>query len=624
MSRHFLAKLFVILLILASGLVFTLTIYQSSADGLAQFEYHQSPAFLEAMASYYNKVIQVYPPDADVSSPNMALKAELDATQGYDYVLVKNEKVLASSIPNATSESDLYNLSTASRRFEGSVPDEYWVIGMDRNTFNAGANAWHQAWLTQHTSEILRLTTTVLIMILGLIYLAFMAGRRPGSDDLHFLVVDRMFTDVGLVVWIGLQVLLTVLMLPFLRFVTDEWTIVMFPAIAAYLVLTGLMAIFSWMVFWKRIKSRSLFKHSLMAYILRGTVGKVWRHTVNAVSKVRSGPVNRLPLLLSLGFLVVNVFTIILGALLSAWLGLFGFLVGGFIYMCGIALLFIYQLYQDQMFERLEKGISIIEAGDLGHQLPAEGSPRIKRIASGINGITTGYQHAVDNALKSERMKTELITNVSHDLKTPLTAIISYVDLLKREGLDAPDAPHYLEILDQKSQRLKALTEDLFDAAKTASGNIQVNFETLSLQEFLQQTAGEVGERLSAANLDLRINMPQEPMMIQADGRHLWRVMENLYLNVLNYAMPGSRVYLDLTSSQDSAMITLKNISASPLSVSAESLMERFVRGDSARTSEGSGLGLAIARGLTELQNGHFSIETDGDLFKAMVSLPLT
>jgi signal transduction histidine kinase len=281
-----------------------------------------------------------------------------------------------------------------------------------------------------------------------------------------------------------------------------------------------------------------------------------------------------------------------------------------------MALLPLYLVHQDQALIRIQQGLAALETGELNQSLPEEGSPRLRRIAGSVNGIAEGYQKAVETTLKSERLKTELITNVSHDLKTPLTSILNYVDLLKRAGLNAPEGPQYLEILDQKSQRLKTLTEDLFEAAKATTGN---------LREFLQQSTGEMKDRLRGANLDLRVTYPEAaaPILVHADGRHLWRIMENLFLNVMNYAMPGSRVYLDLHQDPGKAVITLRNISSTPLVDDADQLTERFVRGDAARTTSGSGLGLSIAKSLAELQKGSFHIQTDGDLFKAILTLPL-
>ena len=228
----------------------------------------------------------------------------------------------------------------------------------------------------------------------------------------------------------------------------------------------------------------------------------------------------------------------------------------------------------------------------------------------------------MDERLKSERMKAELITNVSHDLKTPLTSIINYVDLLKKEDIQGEKAREYIEVLDRKSQRLKKLTEDLVEASKASTGTLTVNPERLGVTQLVTQALGEYSEKLSAAGLTVVSTLTEEEVYVQADGRHFWRILDNLMGNCVKYAMPGTRIYLDLVAWDGYVTLSLKNISAGQLNIPAEQLMERFVRGDESRTTEGSGLGLSIARSLTELQGGLFRLEVDGDLFKAVVSFP--
>ncbi|WP_139225855.1 sensor histidine kinase [Oribacterium sp. WCC10] len=237
--------------------------------------------------------------------------------------------------------------------------------------------------------------------------------------------------------------------------------------------------------------------------------------------------------------------------------------------------------------------------------------------------ISTGLSKAVDEQVRSERLKADLITNVSHDLKTPLTSIISYVDLMKREEIDNPRVQEYLKVLDQKSTRLKTLTEDLVEASKASSGNVKIDFADINYNEIVEQALGEFEDKTNASHLEMILNYPDHPVMIRADGRHLWRVIENLLNNCCKYALRDSRVYVDIKEDEESgtASCTIKNISSRPLNISPEELTERFVRGDVSRTTEGSGLGLSIAKSLTKLMNGELVITIDGDLYKVSVIL---
>ncbi len=244
-----------------------------------------------------------------------------------------------------------------------------------------------------------------------------------------------------------------------------------------------------------------------------------------------------------------------------------------------------------------------------------------KHHAENLNSIGDGMAAAVEQRMKSERLKTELITNVSHDIKTPLTSIVNYVDLLQKPHTPEQES-EYLEVLDRQSKRLKKLTEDLVEASKASTGNMNVNIVRTNTREIIEQSLAEYGRRMEQGNLTVIVNIPDEPPHAMADGRLLWRVLDNLFNNVVKYALPGTRVYITSELDGGEAVISVKNISRDPLNISAEELMERFVRGDASRHTEGSGLGLNIAQSLVNLMHGKFSLSVDGDLFKAEIRLP--
>ena len=293
--------------------------------------------------------------------------------------------------------------------------------------------------------------------------------------------------------------------------------------------------------------------------------------------------------------------------------------------LAGVNLVVLAVLVTDGMQrQKLLTAIQKINSEEGNTRISESGLFAINRqMAAAVNDLGDGLRHALQEQMKSERMKADLITNVSHDLKTPLTSIINYVDLLKREELHNEKANEYLEVLDQKSQRLKQLTEDLVEASRASSGNVVLDIRRIDVKELLMQTSGEFVERFEARGLQLVENFPQNPQYVDADGRRLWRIIENLFRNVEKYAMPHTRVYLDLINDGDRVAFSLKNISENPLNISPEELTERFTRGDESRSTEGSGLGLSIAKDLTEIQQGTFEIYLDGDLFKVTVSFPI-
>ena len=280
-------------------------------------------------------------------------------------------------------------------------------------------------------------------------------------------------------------------------------------------------------------------------------------------------------------------------------------------------------LYAVLAFRRLRKGAKEIASGNMNYSIDEKNLVLdFNDHAHDLNHIRDGLNEAVEQRMKSERFRTELITNVSHDIKTPLTSIVNYVDLLQKEEPKTEKQREYLEVLSRQSAKLKKLIEDLIEASKASTGNLSVDLQLCDLSILLDQTAGEYGEKLENAGLELVLQKPESPVTVQADGRHLWRVFDNLLNNIVKYAMPGTRVYLSLQEQAGEARVTFRNISREPLNLSAQELTERFVQGDTSRHSDGNGLGLAIAMSLMKLQKGDLDIEVDGDLFKVTLRFP--
>ncbi len=452
------------------------------------------------------------------------------------------------------------------------------------------------------------------IFLIGVIWLTAAAGKRPNNEQIYLNVYDHWFTEIAAVVVLGIWLVgVRVLLVP--AFVTDKWEgfglmTVWLGIYTAALFLTGYLSLV------RRIKAKTLWKNSLLRWLLIQWK-RLWRKCRVVLEIYSRGTGSKLKM------------TVILGGFF-----LFQFLVNGIIFYGdaefslllaaadGAAL--VYFLRKADGRELILEGLRRITDGELQHQIPLERLTGEQRsIAEYINRIGEGLDAAVDNSLRNERMKTELITNVSHDIKTPLTSIINYIDLLKRENLADPKVCGYLDVLEAKAHRLKVLTEDVVEASKASTGNITLEMTDLNLAEMVHQVIGEFEEKFQEKQLTIMVHFTGELLMIRADGQRLWRVLENIFNNVVKYAMEGTRVYADVNFVEKKAVFSLKNISAQPLNISADELTERFIRGDVSRNTEGSGLGLSIAKSLTELQGGEFRLYLDGDLFKVTILFPL-
>ena len=353
----------------------------------------------------------------------------------------------------------------------------------------------------------------------------------------------------------------------------------------------------------------------------RFRAGKWWRNSIiyivcRFVYRAVRGFVRALPIAWK-GILVYAVVVLV-----NFFGTLFTWLSGSFFQLLVLVALDIAGLYFVirimRQLKALQTAAQKLAAGDLTYTVDTEKMyPVLKEHGDNLNAVSIGMSRAVNERMKSERFKTELITNVSHDLKTPLTSIVSYVDLLKKEPIESESAQEYIDVLDRQSQKLKKLTADLVDASKASSGALPVHSEKLDLGELLRQSAGEYTEKFAAAGIAPVLLVPEGETYVTADGRLLWRVLDNLLGNAVKYAQSGTRLYLELVQDETETVLTIKNISREPLNIPAEELMERFVRGDGSRHTDGSGLGLSIAKSLMELMGGKLALTLDGDLFKA-------
>lgn len=456
------------------------------------------------------------------------------------------------------------------------------------------------------------LVTMFVSFIIGaaaFVFLMCAAGHRNGTDEIVTTVWDHLWLDVFAVGAVLAEVFVfyvaeiflinvDVAYLPFILFVTAVATLCM-----------------GWLLL--------LF---LLSFSVRVKLGKWWGHTLCYQLFRKIGQFARM-IWENIGFL----WKVILVMLVLAFFEGIGVLmffnsdIALLLWLLEKLVLYPLVLWYCVQLNQLKNGTEKIAGGEPGYQISTKRMNGIfKEQGEQINHISDGMTHAIEERMKSERFKTELITNVSHDIKTPLTSIINYVDLLEKEDLHNETAQEYLEVLERQSSRLKKLIEDLIEASKASTGNLPVHLERLEAGIFMTQTVGEFEEKTKAVGLDLVIEKPETPVYIMADSRHFWRVIDNLMNNICKYAQSGTRVYINLEVKEAQVSITFRNTSKYPLNISSDELMERFVRGDASRNTEGSGLGLSIANSLMDLMGGTFRLYVDGDLFKVVLGFAET
>ncbi len=478
--------------------------------------------------------------------------------------------------------------------------------------------------------SIALLAASIAGFVLSYILCLTAAGHRRGTAEVHRRLWDRIPYEIAMAAAgggiVGLLALGYSAAESILRYRADSSNMSLIYLAQILLLLAVLCMLFGLaasMTTAVRIKSRTFWRTTLMHWIVKPIVW-LWKKFLAALRATGRG-------LRALGSAATQNTSLTLRVILLlvavTFIELAGIAVSSYDTGFEVALLFIAKfvsvpliLWGVIQFERIRKGVHRITEGQLDVPVNTEWMyPGFKDVANHINRAGEGIKNAVAEQLKSERMKTELITNVSHDIKTPLTSIINYVDLLEKEEIDNPKAAEYIGVLDRQSAKLKKLIEDLLEASKAATGNIEMNVEPCDLHLVLSQAMGEFEDRLSAAGLTPVVAGPEQ-VSVQADARYLWRVFDNLLGNVCKYAMPGTRLYIDLKEKTDTLELTFKNISSSPLNITGEELMERFVQGDRSRNTEGSGLGLSISNSLVSLMGGQMQVDCDGDLFKVTLT----
>ena len=559
-------------------------------------------------------------PEATVSpKPTESPEPTADSTAGEDSALSG-----AMSSPEPTAEA-LTQAGTAQTAESSSVPaaepaqpayeqmptERYSMVGYVLETVGENDEV---AGMTQLLSYCyayrnLMLGAMIAFALLALCCFAFLmaaAGHRSGIDEIQPGFTERLPFDVftAAVAFIGV-----ILMQLLIEFSTAGVNIL--KVIAFVMVFEAGAALCIWwsLSFARRLKLGNVLKSCISIRLLLWC----WRTFKKLLAFV--GDALR-------GMTLIPKATVIIFAILFLeffWIVAYGadgafLLFGWFIERAVLVLLTAYVLL---CMKKLLKAGEELSQGNLDYRVDtAKMRGPLKEHGEQLNRIGEGMNKAVNERMRSEHFRTELITNVSHDIKTPLTSIINYVDLLEKEEIDNEKAREYLEVLSRQSARLKKLIDDLIEASKASTGNLNVSLERCELGVLIDQCAGEYAEKLKAAGLELVVTKPEEPVTIMADGRHMWRVFDNLLNNVCKYAMAGTRVYINLDKEAGRATVTFRNISAQQLNISGEELMERFVRGDSSRNTEGSGLGLSIARSLVQLQKGELELTVDGDLFK--------
>ncbi len=620
----------------------------NNEDFLNKDDYMQTTHFASRVYNKINKVkyyiASMVMPYSDGNSVNI-IGNVYGENPGFDFLFInKSDNTSYSNITTFTNDiekeknklkNEKYylfyndkidtNINNSDLKNEGYIDpfnnvDFEIYIGFSENIFNADADIYFEKLAFEYVRDngdivIYTIPVYIVLEILLVIYLLWSIGRKKGEENIYQTKFDKwpieIILGIGLIYdffWFYILAVCDITGLFYNYGSGVQFTILLISIVAIILASMYTVTAVVGSSFIKKLKTGTLINTSLTYIICK----KIFTGIREIFKTFFSNLNTNLKFLGMLGALLLITFILC---------GLFnGFGVFLAIIMYGIIIYFI--IKKLSQFSSIKSHLKGIFYGNTVTDLDlAKYDGELKEIAGYINGISNGLEEAVNERLKSERLKTELITNVSHDIKTPLTSIINYVDLLKQEDIQNEKIKEYVEVLDAKSQRLRKLIEDLVEASKVSSGNIKLDMQKINLVELINQTVGEFSDKFAEKDLSVIINTnSKEEYNIQADTRYMYRVVENVFSNIYKYALEGSRVYIDMNEKKDKITLEIKNISKEPLNITEDELMERFVRGDRSRNTEGSGLGLSIAKSLTELQNGEFNIVIDGDLFKVEIS----
>ena len=495
------------------------------------------------------------------------------------------------------------------------------------------AKKWGEIFGSLMTYAIVIELLSLIIFVATFLFLICAAGHRSGDDVIHLTMLDKIWLEV-----FSIGAFLIILAFAALMVYAIECATLNIPGLlvveAELAFAIGVVVFLYLMSVVSRIKAKRFWRYTGVYWCYR-FCARIWKKCFGFVNCIWNGIRGRYRQYkdfyrqhLSLFWRTVLVLTVVtlIGLITFAIFCVEGYYDELYVIWFLMVTLLLWGVVLSVVLQmvRIQEGGRRIAQGDLSEPIDTKGLYwTFKEHAQNINKVSDGIALAVEKQMKSERFKTELITNVSHDIKTPLTSIINYVDLIKKEDIKDETLIEYVDVLDRQSARLKKLIEDLMEASKASTGNLAVNFSECDARVLLTQIVGEFEEKTNASQLEMIVKSPEEPVNVMVDSRHIWRVFDNLLVNICKYAQPGTRVYITLEQIGNDAVITFKNISKYQLNISSEELMERFVRGDSSRNTEGSGLGLNIAQSLTNLMNGTLELAVDGDLFKVILKFPV-